>query len=87
MYRFTLTGIVRDMLIAAVDGRSVGYRDEFLDIIRAKRPGSEVTLRVIASPGAPPRDVRVVLGCLETAGELPAATQTSKPAASKAAGS
>jgi len=79
-------GVARDTLITAVNGRSVAYRDEFLDIIRAKRPGSEVTLRIIASPGAPPRDVKIALGCLETAAKPPVATQPGKPATSKAVG-
>jgi serine protease Do len=77
-------GLTRDTLVTAVDGRSVTYRDEFLGVIRAKRPGDTVMLQVIAPPGTPPREIRAVLGCLEKAGKPPAATQTSKPATSRA---
>jgi putative serine protease PepD len=79
-------GLARDSLILAVDGRNVAWRDEFLEAVRARKPGDSVTLKIIASPGTSPRDVKVVLGCLEEAGKPGATTQTSKPAATKPGG-
>ena len=55
-------GLNKESLITAADGRAVSYRDELMGIIRAKKPGDQVTLTVLDPDGKPPRKVKVRLG-------------------------
>lgn len=40
-------GLSGELLITAVDGKPTPYKDQMLDVIRAKQPGDSVTLNVI----------------------------------------
>ena len=54
-------GLVGDMVIVAVDGRPVRYRDAVLRAIRAKRPGELVTFSSLLPDGGARREIRVKL--------------------------
>jgi S1-C subfamily serine protease len=58
-------GLREGTLVTAVDGHPVRYRDELLGVIRAKRPGDEVTLRVVDPDRAEPHEVKLRLAALE----------------------
>jgi serine protease Do len=55
-------GLTRETLIMEIDGKPVAYLDELLEIIQSKKPGDEVTLKVIEPIGKPARQVKVRLG-------------------------
>jgi len=55
-------GLTRETLILEIDGKPVSYLDTLLDIVQSKKPGDEVTLKVIEPIGTPPRKVKVTLG-------------------------
>ncbi|MDP6544493.1 MAG: S1C family serine protease [Phycisphaerae bacterium] len=54
-------GMTHETLILEIDGKSVTYLDEFLKIIQSKKPGDQVTLKVIEPIGKPPREVKIRL--------------------------
>lgn len=75
-------GLSRDTLIVAADGKSVSERDEFLTAIRAHKPGTEITLRVVEA-GKAARDVKLRLRqvvAVPRASSLPAGKPASVPA-------
>ena len=55
-------GLNKESLITAVDGVKVRYRDDLLDMIRAKKPGDDVTLTVKDPDKKGARQVKVRLG-------------------------
>jgi len=55
-------GLTRETVILAVDGKDVEYLDELLGKVRSKKPGDEITLKVIEPIGKPPRKVKIRLG-------------------------
>ena len=59
-------GLNKESVILALNGEPARYRDEFLDRIRAKKPGDEVTLEVIQPDEKKPREVKITLENLES---------------------
>ena len=76
-----LAGLSRDTLIVAIDGKTFADRDGFLDAVRARRPGEEVTLRLLESASKPTREVKVRLRQVAPVVIKPTSQSTSKPAA------
>ena len=60
-------GIKKGEIIVAVDGQKVRLRDDFVRLIRAKKPGQSVELTVIGADGTGTRKVTVPIGKLEVA--------------------
>lgn len=60
-------GIKKGEVIVAVDGQKVRLRDDFVRLIRAKKPGQTVELTVIGADGTGSRKVSVPIGKLEVA--------------------
>ena len=54
-------GMTHETLIMEIDGKPVEYLDELLKIVRSKKPGDRVTLKVIEPIGKPPREVKIRL--------------------------
>jgi len=54
-------GMTHETLILEIDGKPVVYLDEFLEIVQSKKPGDQVTLKVIEPIGKPPREVKIRL--------------------------
>ena len=59
-------GLNKESVIVALDGQPVRYRDEFLDRIRRKDPGEEVTLKIIQPDEKKHRVVKIKLENLES---------------------
>ncbi|MBT3199243.1 MAG: serine protease [Phycisphaerales bacterium] len=55
-------GLTSETLIMEIDGKPVAYLEDLLDIVQSKKPGDEVTLKVIEPIGKPARLVKVRLG-------------------------
>jgi serine protease Do len=55
-------GMTRETLIMEIDGEPVAYLDKLLQIVQSKKPGQQVTLKVIEPIGKPPRNIKIRLG-------------------------
>lgn len=55
-------GLTKETIITAAEGKPVVYLDDLLSIVRSKKPGDQITLKVIEPIGKPPREVKVRLG-------------------------
>lgn len=60
---FEAAGLTPGMLLVALDGQPITGRNQFLDRIRAKRPGDRVCLRIL-EPSKKTRDLTVRLGAM-----------------------
>ncbi len=60
-------GIKKGEVIVAVDGQKARLRDDFVRLIRAKKPGQTIELTVIGADGTGTRKVAVPVGKLEVA--------------------
>jgi len=60
-------GIKKGEAIVAVDGRKVRLRDDFIRLVRAKKPGQTIELTVMGTDGTGTRKVTVPIGKLEVA--------------------
>jgi S1-C subfamily serine protease len=60
-------GIKKGEVIVAVDGQQVRLRDDYVRLIRAKKPGQAIELAVIGADGTGTRKVAVPIGKLEVA--------------------
>ena len=58
-------GMTKETVILAIDGKPVQYLDQLLRIVRSKKPGDEVTLKVIEPIGKPARVVKLRLGKIQ----------------------
>jgi putative serine protease PepD len=58
-------GVKEFDVVTAIDGKAVQYRDELIAAVRARAPGDEVELSVIAAEGQKAGKVKVTLGLLE----------------------
>ena len=54
-------GMTHETLILEIDGKPVAYLDKLLEIVQSKKPGDQVTLKVIEPIGKPPREVKIRL--------------------------
>jgi len=54
-------GMTHETLILEIDGKKVIYLDKLLEIVRSKKPGDRVTLKVIEPIGKPPREIKIRL--------------------------
>jgi len=54
-------GMTHETLILEIDGKPVAYLDRLLKIVQSKKPGDQVTLKVIEPIGKPPREVKIRL--------------------------
>ena len=54
-------GLTKESLITAIDGKPVAYIHELMSIVRARKPGDEVTLQVLDPGKKPKRAVKVRL--------------------------
>ena len=55
-------GLTKESIITAAEGKPIAYVDELLTIVRSKKPGDQITLKVIEPIGKPQREVKVRLG-------------------------
>ena len=55
-------GLTKETIITAAEGKPVAYLDDLLSIVRSKKPGDQITLKVIEPIGKPQREVKVRLG-------------------------
>jgi len=55
----------RSLVITKVDGKPVHYRDELLDLVRARRPGDEMTLEVLRPDAKSTAEIKLRLESLE----------------------
>jgi len=54
-------GMTHETLIMEIEGKPVIYLDKLLEIVQSKKPGDQVTLKVIEPIGKPPREVKIRL--------------------------
>ena len=54
-------GMTQETLIMEIDGKRVIYLDKLLEIVQSKKPGDQVTLKVIEPIGKGPREVKIRL--------------------------
>lgn len=55
-------GLTKETVITAAQGKPVAYVDDLLAVVRARKPGEEITLTVIEPIGKPEREVTLRLG-------------------------
>ena len=55
-------GLTKETVITAAEGKPVAYLDDLLAVVRARKPGDEITLTVIEPIGKPEREVTLRLG-------------------------
>ena len=55
-------GMTSETLIMEIDGEPVVYLDKLLETVQSKKPGDEVTLKVIEPIGKPAREIKIRLG-------------------------
>ncbi len=63
------TGIVKNEIISAVDGRPVQFRDDFVQAVRRRSVGNSVKLTVLDAEGKKRREVSIPLVALERSGQ------------------
>ncbi|MDP6635052.1 MAG: S1C family serine protease [Phycisphaerae bacterium] len=54
-------GMTHETLIMEIDGKPVAYLDDLLKIVQSRKPGDELTLKVIEPIGKPARKIKVRL--------------------------